>query len=336
MNSSSLEELMGNLRQEYHRQLTATQAAPPQTAQTGHSTDRAQHRQGTAQTGHSRGWKMLRTRLRVKDALKIVEDPDDVVCQFIDKYQTCEMTTDSAKFQQHKHSTSFNAMVDAASAIPALPVETQSSPGQPCEMTLIRAQSTQKAPKPFRKSKATRTVEFINTGPKEKRVSMLMSSAVLDTMKGEDEDILETSFNDRYAARPSELEPMSLAEFTSTYAVAYGEMTTDETSTTKQESIQLQKGLALCGREGCHPAQRKPVQPVKKTGLDQALDNLDEFGAPEHAWDMLAPGAQQRQAEQEGEGISDNRSIGVEDLHHNADLSDDRNQSGADMPDTRS
>ncbi|KAI8484274.1 hypothetical protein Bbelb_380590 [Branchiostoma belcheri] len=469
----------------------------------------------------ARGSPHAHTLLWVKDAPKIDEDPDDVVCQFIDKYQTCEMTPDSAKFQQHKHSTSCRRHGGCRFSYPRPPsretiiarpgvrdntddntIHTKSTKALQkirtylddkttprgitldelfhkaevaedeymkelstttsgisiilkrdpmCQVTnsynkdiihswqanidlqyitdvyacimyvtsymmkseramseLLRKTAKETANEDVKSQlrklgttflnhrevsaqeaayrllslplkKASRTVQFINTSPKEKRVSMLKSSAVLDAMEDEDEDVFETSLNDRYAARPSELESMSLAEFTATYAVAYGESTSDETSTTKQERIQLQKGLGVMYKRR-RPAvirfhkekevgeskyrhllmlycpwrnedqlmsdfdsyeqhyqavkdiidRNEDLYTVKTTRLDEAMDNMDNIGAPEHAWDMLGPGAQQQQAEQEEEGICDNRSIGAEDLQHNADLTDNRNQDNVD------
>ncbi|XP_019628628.1 PREDICTED: uncharacterized protein LOC109473188 [Branchiostoma belcheri] len=469
----------------------------------------------------ARGSPHAHTLLWVKDAPKIDEDPDDVVCQFIDKYQTCEMTPDSAKFQQHKHSTSCRRHGGCRFSYPRPPsrktiiarpgvrdntddntIHTKSTKAlqkirtylddktTPRDMTLdelfhkaevaedeymkelstttsgisiilkrdpmcqvtnsynkdiihswqanidlqfitdvyacimyvtsymmkseramselLRKTAKETANEDVKSQlrklgttflnhrevsaqeaayrllslplkKASRTVQFINTSAKEKRVSMLKSSAVLDAMEDEDEDVFETSLNDRYAARPSEMESMSLAEFTATYAVAYGESTPDETSTTKQERIQLQKGLGVMYKRR-RPAvirfhkekeegeskyrhllmlycpwrnedqlmsdfdsyeqhyqavkdiidRNEDLYTVKTTRLDEAMDNMDNIGAPEHAWDMLGPGAQQQQAEQEEEGICDDRSIGAEDLQHNADLTDNRNQDNVD------
>ncbi|XP_066265421.1 uncharacterized protein [Branchiostoma lanceolatum] len=167
---------------------------------------------------------------------------------------------------------------------------------------------------------------------------------------------------------------MCLAEFGSTFAVAYG-----ETANPKQERIVLQNSLGVMYRrrrpaiirfhrekeEGeskyrhllmlYHPwrsedelmdsyesygqhyeAVKQVIQckedlyTVKKTGLRQALNDVHEMGPPEHAWDMLAPGAQQQQAEQEAEGVHTNRNIDPEDLQHNPDLHDESNQSNMD------
>ncbi|XP_066268348.1 uncharacterized protein [Branchiostoma lanceolatum] len=464
----------------------------------------------------ARGSPHAHTVLWVKDAPRIDEHPDEVVCQFIDKYQTCELTDDSARFQQHKHSPTcrrnggcrFNyPRPPSRKTIIARPLVTDDAnvdtirtksnealqkvktclddPTTPTDIDLddlfkragvaevdytkelsetksgmsiilkrdpisqvtnshnkdllhswqanldlqyitdpyacimyvtsYMMKSEKAMSELLRKTameitnedvktqlrklgatflnhrevsaqeaayrllslplkSTTRTVLFISTSPKEKRVSMLKSASVLADMKDDDEDIFETSLNDRYAARPTEIETMCLAEFGSTFAVAYG-----ETANPKQERIVLQNSLGAMYRrqrpaiirfhrekeEGeskyrhllmlYHPwrsedelmgsyesygqhyeAVKQVIQckedlyTVKKTGLHQALNDVQEMGPPEHAWDMLAPGAQQQQAEQEAEGVHTNRNIDPEDLQHNADLHDEGNQSNMD------
>ena len=54
--------------------------------------------------------------------------------------------------------------------------------------------------------------------------------------------------------------------------------------------------------------------------IDRALDDLDEFGPPEHAWDMLAPGAEEQKAEQRNQGVQDQGHMHPDDLHNNPDL----------------
>ncbi|KAI8500028.1 hypothetical protein Bbelb_223450 [Branchiostoma belcheri] len=65
--------------------------------------------------------------------------------------------------------------------------------------------------------RASRKVVFVNTAPKDKRVSMLKPRSVLDAMDDEDDNIFCTSPLDRYVCRPNVLEKMSLAEFSATY-----------------------------------------------------------------------------------------------------------------------
>ena len=65
--------------------------------------------------------------------------------------------------------------------------------------------------------RASRKVVFVNTAPKEKRVSMLKPMSVLKDMDDDAENIFCTSLMDRYASRPHELENMCMAEFAATY-----------------------------------------------------------------------------------------------------------------------
>uniref|UniRef100_A0A0L8GT30 OTU domain-containing protein n=1 Tax=Octopus bimaculoides TaxID=37653 RepID=A0A0L8GT30_OCTBM len=65
----------------------------------------------------------------------------------------------------------------------------------------------------------SRKVVFINTAPKDKRVSMLKPQKILQGMDEDDEDIFCTSSLDRYAMRPDVLEDMCFAEFASTYTI---------------------------------------------------------------------------------------------------------------------
>ncbi|XP_033759087.1 uncharacterized protein LOC117341337 [Pecten maximus] len=60
-------------------------------------------------------------------------------------------------------------------------------------------------------------VKFISTGYPEKRTRMLKPATVLKTMDEDDTDIYLPSIIDKYAARPSSLNDMCLAEFASNY-----------------------------------------------------------------------------------------------------------------------
>ncbi len=64
---------------------------------------------------------------------------------------------------------------------------------------------------------ATRTVTFINTTPKEKRVSMMKPLSVILAMESDDEDVYCHNMVDRYSARPQHLENLCLAEFVANY-----------------------------------------------------------------------------------------------------------------------
>ncbi|XP_078621306.1 uncharacterized protein LOC144887780 [Branchiostoma floridae x Branchiostoma japonicum] len=65
--------------------------------------------------------------------------------------------------------------------------------------------------------RASRARVFVNTAPKEKRVSMLKPQSVLQDMTDEDDNIFCTSLTDRYESRPNILKDMSLIEFAATY-----------------------------------------------------------------------------------------------------------------------
>lgn len=69
----------------------------------------------------------------------------------------------------------------------------------------------------FPLKRASRKVVFVNTAPKEKRVSMLKPKRLLQDLDEDDENIFCTSPLDRYSSRPQNLEAMCLAEFAATY-----------------------------------------------------------------------------------------------------------------------
>ncbi|KAI8492052.1 hypothetical protein Bbelb_304250 [Branchiostoma belcheri] len=79
---------------------------------------------------------------------------------------------------------------------------------------------------------ASRKVVFVNTAPKDKRVSMLKPRNELDRLKDDDENIFCPSPLDRYASRPSDLDSMSLAEFMATYKKAGKELPEDSSDHT--------------------------------------------------------------------------------------------------------
>lgn len=71
--------------------------------------------------------------------------------------------------------------------------------------------------------RASRKVVFVNTAPKDIRVSLLKPRRILQEMDNDDEDIFSTSPLDRYAARPDVLDNMCLAEFSATYTTGYSD-----------------------------------------------------------------------------------------------------------------
>ena len=62
--------------------------------------------------------------------------------------------------------------------------------------------------------------------------------------------------------------------------------------------------------------ERKYTQ--NATEIDEAIDDLTEHGPPQHAWDQVAPGAAEQQAQAEAEGSEEMRTIEPEDLDANA------------------
>jgi len=76
--------------------------------------------------------------------------------------------------------------------------------------------------------KRSRTVVFVNTAPKEKRVSMLKPLSVLQDMPDDDENIFRTSLLDRYSSHPHELENICLAEFAANYTTGGKEVAADD------------------------------------------------------------------------------------------------------------
>ena len=64
--------------------------------------------------------------------------------------------------------------------------------------------------------------------------------------------------------------------------------------------------------------ERKYTQ--NATEIDEAIDDLTEHGPPQHAWDQVAPGAAEQQAQAEAEGSEELRTIEQEDLDANATI----------------
>ena len=76
----------------------------------------------------------------------------------------------------------------------------------------------------------SRKVIFINTATKEDRVSLLKPINQIEHMDKDSEDIYQTSLIDRYAARPHQLNGMSLAEFAANYTTRSGQELTEDTT----------------------------------------------------------------------------------------------------------
>ena len=54
--------------------------------------------------------------------------------------------------------------------------------------------------------------------------------------------------------------------------------------------------------------------------ITETMDDLTEHGPPQHAWDQVAPGAAEQQAQDEVEGVEEERHIEQEDIDANAEL----------------
>ena len=105
--------------------------------------------------------------------------------------------------------------------------------------------------------KKSRTVIFVDTTVKEKRVSRLQFN--LKDKADDDEDIFCTTIHDRYAARPSELGNMCLAKFATSYAVR-GDGGVDHTTDTADDQLRdLHDDLP----EGFTPQSRKRQPRIK-------------------------------------------------------------------------
>ena len=56
--------------------------------------------------------------------------------------------------------------------------------------------------------------------------------------------------------------------------------------------------------------------------IDQAFENLETIGPPEHAWDRIAPGLENDLAQQRQEGVQEERNMDEADLEENVDIAD--------------
>ena len=229
--------------------------------------------------------------------------------------------------------------------------------------------------------KSSRKVVFVNTSRKEKRVSMLKPSHLLDQLNDDDEDVFCTSLIDRYIARPDAIESMCLAEFAATFATAGRDISegtedhipdtlagSDDEEGKETNVIRLKNGLGMMRKrkkhciirfhreksEGeekyrillmlyhpwrCEDADilgqfqsfQEHYNDVREEVLrneslfskhadeiDQAFQDLQDHGAPEHAWNDVAPNLEHDQSEQQHEGIVEERDLPQES--GNADL----------------
>ncbi|XP_070548888.1 uncharacterized protein [Ptychodera flava] len=67
------------------------------------------------------------------------------------------------------------------------------------------------------------TVQYVPTGYEAERTRMLKSVSELDEMDDDNESVYVPSILDKYAARPYQMDDLSLAEFASMYSTSYGQ-----------------------------------------------------------------------------------------------------------------
>ena len=74
----------------------------------------------------------------------------------------------------------------------------------------------------------SRSVVFVDTNPKNKRIHVLKSSKALEELDDDSKEVFLTTLNDRYRHRPQHLQSMCLAEFAATYTTVYQRAGDDE------------------------------------------------------------------------------------------------------------
>ena len=99
---------------------------------------------------------------------------------------------------------------------------------------------------------SSRKFVFVNTSPKDRRVSVLKPPILLENMTNDNEDLFCTSLLDRYGARPVQLEDLCLPQFAANYRTSYDGRddaddahpdSDDEDTDSTSHRINLQNGL---------------------------------------------------------------------------------------------
>ena len=123
----------------------------------------------------------------------------------------------------------------------------------------------------------SRSVVFINTNRKEKRVGVIKCPSDLDKL--DNENVFQKSFIDRYQHRPSCLESMCLAEFVATYVVVYKDEDANDALPPSDESTILASGRIKlnAGMGYMSKRRRQAVIRFRKYNLD--LQPSDYFRA---------------------------------------------------------
>ena len=95
--------------------------------------------------------------------------------------------------------------------------------------------------------KKSRQVVFVNSNMKSKRVARPKPYNKLKNLHDDDEDIYMTNILDRYAARPSSLDQMCLADFAVQYRLNINE--TENTDHILDEDIEKKNSTTQCTKE---------------------------------------------------------------------------------------
>ena len=105
--------------------------------------------------------------------------------------------------------------------------------------------------------KSSRSVIYINTNTRDKRVGLLKSSQLLENLKADDENIFETSLLDRYMARPDSLTDLCLAEFAAWFIPCQS----NKKSSSEQSMLDSRKGIITL-KEGLGKMRKKRIPSV--------------------------------------------------------------------------
>ena len=133
--------------------------------------------------------------------------------------------------------------------------------------------------------KKSRTVTFVNTDPKDKRIAMPRMD--LHKLEPDDEDIFAKSIHDRYAARPDSVESITLADFTVNYSTLYekeaeqsNDLETDDTADIESTHISQEdqkKSHELTLKNGLgkmRQRQRRAVLRIHRTNRERNPENF--------------------------------------------------------------
>ena len=237
--------------------------------------------------------------------------------------------------------------------------------------------------------KLSRKCIFINTDPKNERVTMTKPLSSIQELENDEEDLYLTSLIDRYICRPDNLENMCLAEFAANYDVNYSSQETDDNDHTPNplqeehqhpcSTITLKDGLGKMQKRKQESVIRYPKYNIEKNSekyyraklmlfvpwreenniigesanfqeqyrqhlemitenethytkngpsFEQAIQDLNEFGPPVHAFNNVAPATEQQRLEDEQEGFIEERHLEQQDLDENAELMNRKNGTG--------